>query len=99
ASINTGDTVHFGNAGAVAHHAAGRGEVPKLVDRGHRVAERQRGELITAAVEEGIIGNYERVCSELEQSSEGCIDVAFGGCVQDTDSQTQRAGRRLLNCR
>ena len=31
--------------GPVAHQAAGRGELAKLVDRGHRVAERQCGEL------------------------------------------------------
>ena len=37
---------------SVAHQAAGRGELAILEDRGHRVAERQCGELFAPAVEE-----------------------------------------------
>jgi hypothetical protein len=39
-----------GDAAAIAHQAAGRGEFPKLEDRRHRMTQRQCGELFAVGV-------------------------------------------------
>ena len=48
AGIDANLTIRVRNAAAVAHQAAGRGELAKLEDRRHRMAHRQCGELFAA---------------------------------------------------
>src|SRR5262249_18564878 len=52
--IDASLTVGVGKTGSVTHQAASRHECAKFEDRGNRVAERQRGELVAPADEEGI---------------------------------------------
>ena len=95
AGIDAGLAVRFGKAGSVAHQAAGHGELAPKVDRGHRVAGRQRDDLIAPAVEERIGANDERAGPLLDHGCEGRVDVAFGAGIQDMELQPQRARRRL----
>jgi hypothetical protein len=71
------------NIGTVAHQTSGRGELPVLVRRGHRVLDRQRGELLGVAGEERIAPNYQPVSSQLSQLREDPIEILFSACVQD----------------
>ena len=80
---------------AVAHQAAGRGELAILVDRGHRVAERQCGELLAPADEECIGADHEPAGPQLGQGCKDRIEVAFGAGMQDMELQPEGAGRRL----
>src|SRR5262245_62852941 len=52
-SVDAGLTIRVRNTASVAHQAAGRGEFAKLVDRRHRVAERECGELAGSGDKEG----------------------------------------------
>ena len=95
AGVDAGLTVRVRNTAAVAHQAAGRGELAILVDRRHRVANRQRGELFAPADEECIGADHERAGSQLDQGCEDRIEVAFGAGMQDMELQPEGAGRRL----
>ena len=55
AGVDADQTVRIRKTAAVAHQAAGRGKLAILVDRGHRVAERQCGELFAPAVKNGSV--------------------------------------------
>src|SRR5437660_453652 len=52
AGVGADNTKVARKTASIAHQTAGRGELAILVDRGHRVAERQRGELLAPAIEE-----------------------------------------------
>ena len=54
-----------------------------MEDRGHRVAERQCGELFAPAIEECIGSDHERAGSQLDQGREDRIEVAFGAGMQE----------------
>ena len=60
AGIDAGQTISIGNVATVAHQAAGGGELAHPIDRGHRVARRQRDDLFAPAVEERIGADEER---------------------------------------
>jgi hypothetical protein len=51
------------NVGSVAHQTSGRGELAMLVDRGHRVLHRQRGELLDVVGEQRASPNYQPASS------------------------------------
>ena len=57
---DAGLVIRIGKTGSVAHQAASRDELAILVDRGHRVAERQCGELFASAGEQWITADHER---------------------------------------
>ena len=95
AGVDADLTVHVRKTGSVAHQAAGRGELAILIDRGHRVAQRQCGELFALAIEEWIGADHERRLPQLGQSCEDRIDVAFGARMQDMELQPEGARRRL----
>src|SRR5262249_21295201 len=56
----------------------------------------QRRELCRPPIEEFASADYERVCSELDQTRERCVDLTFGAGIQDMDLQPNRV-RRLLH--
>jgi hypothetical protein len=60
ADVHSGLAIGIRNAGAIAHQAADGGELAPLVDRGNRMARRQRDEFLALAVEEGIAADNER---------------------------------------
>ncbi len=60
---------------------------------GHRVADRQCGELFAAAGEECIGADHERACPHLDQGCEDHVEVAFAAGVQDMNLQPEGSGR------
>src|SRR5262249_28211153 len=62
--VNADLTIVIRLTGSVAQQAAGRGERAILMDRGHRVAERQCGELFASGREECTGADDERAWSE-----------------------------------
>src|SRR5438128_1609151 len=50
--VDASQTVSVGNAAAIARQAAGRHELPVFVDRRHRMANGERGQLLAPAREE-----------------------------------------------
>ena len=74
---------------AVAHQAAGRGEIAKLEDRRHRVADRQGGELPAPADEKRIVADHQPAGAPLGQRREGrcrgrprCLPAGQGAAVR-----------------
>jgi hypothetical protein len=63
--IDSDEAMSVRNVGSVAHQTSGRGELAIQVDRGHRVLDRQRGELLDMAGEERIAPNYQPASSQL----------------------------------
>src|SRR6266545_5058554 len=95
AAVDTDLTVRVRQTAAIAHQAAGGGKLAVLEDRGHRVADRQCGELLAPAIEQSIIADRQRACPQSGQGCEDRIEVAFGARLQDMGLQPDRAGRRL----
>src|SRR5262245_61534760 len=60
AGVDAGRTKRVRKTGSVAHEAAGRCELARLVDRGHGVTNRQCRELFEPATEEWIGADHER---------------------------------------
>jgi hypothetical protein len=58
AGLDAGQLVRFRNVRSVAHQTSGRSEFVILVDGGHGVLNRQRGELINTTSEKRISGNH-----------------------------------------
>src|SRR4029453_5750254 len=99
AGVHAGLAVRINNTAAVAHQAAGCGELSVLEDRGYRGAGRKCGEFLGSAIEEWIAADYERAGSQLGQRREGVIDIAFVARSQDMQLHPQCAGRRLHGSR
>ena len=74
---NTDQTVVFRFIASVAHQAPSRGELAKKVDRGHRMADRQCGQLFGAGKEQLIRHDYEPTGSQFDQRCECSLDLAF----------------------
>src|SRR5262249_17248777 len=87
-SVDAGLTIRVRDPAPVAHQAAGRGEFAKLVDRGHRMAERECGELAGSGDKERVgAADHERGCSQLHQGCEHRIEVAFGARMKHMELQ------------
>ena len=69
-----------GDTAAIAHQAAGRGELAPLVDSWHRMANRQRGELFAPVGEERI----------------GCRSTSAPACSSSKVAKTASKSRSLL---
>ena len=95
AGIDAGQAVCVRNVRSVAQQTSGRGELAPLVDRRHRVAERQRGELFAPAREECIGADHEPARSQLDQLCEDSIEVTFGAGIQDMELQPEGTSRCL----
>src|SRR5262245_64691790 len=93
--VNGDLTIVIRLTGSVAQQAAGRGERAILMDRGHRVAERQCGELFASGREECTGADDERAWSELGQGCKYRIEIAFFARLQDMEPHPEVAGRRL----
>src|SRR5260370_10245165 len=79
--------VRIGVAGAVTHQAASRDELTILIDRGHCVPSRQRGELRAAAIEERVRSDHQRAGPELGQCCKCPIEFAVRLRVQELQPQ------------
>ena len=74
---------------SVAHQTSGRSEIAILIDRWHRVAERERGKLFALAGEKWIGGDYEPAGPQLDHGCENSIEVVLGPGMQDMKLQPQ----------
>src|SRR5947209_6404068 len=63
--IDSDEAMSVRNVGSVAHQTSGRSELAPLVDCGHPVLNRQRGELLGMGGEERIAPNYQSASSQL----------------------------------
>jgi hypothetical protein len=75
--INARLAMRNGKAGPVAHQAAGRRKLARIVDRGHGMARRQCDQLITLTDEKRIGANDQGSGSLLDQRREGRIEIGF----------------------
>src|SRR6516162_700820 len=71
AGIDADLMIRIRDAGSVAHQAAGHGGLPKLVDRGHRMARCQGDQLVTPAEQERIGGDKQCAGPLLDESCKG----------------------------
>src|SRR4029077_791670 len=95
AGIDAGQTICVANAGSVSYQTAGRRERAKLVDRRHRVTERQLGELWALIRKEWIAADHKRACPQLGHGCKDCIEIAAAARMQDMELQPEGAGLRL----
>jgi hypothetical protein len=47
------------------------------------MVERQRGKLLASAIEKLTAANHQAACAQSDQVRENCIDVSFGGGIQN----------------
>ena len=100
--IDASLTVRLRKTASVAHQAAGDREVPRLVDRRHRVADSQGGKLFTVRAEQGIGGDHESGRPQLGQGCKRGIEVSFSPGVQEFGAVTRgreptSAGSSIVN--
>ena len=67
--------------------------------RGHRVADRQRGELLAMAGEEWIAADHQATRAQLNKLYEDFIQITFGAGTKYFKLQPEGAGRRPQVCR
>jgi hypothetical protein len=89
--------VQIAVAAAIAHQAAGQGELTQWVDRGQRVAGRQLRELFRAPGVEGTVADQDRT-NALLRSCEGGFEIAIGSGIHNNESPAKRARRRQQIC-
>ena len=80
---------------AIAHQAAGQGELTSSIDRGQRIAGSQRHELFGATDVESTVADQDSTHALLRQSCKGCFEFAIVSSIHNNKLQTQRARRRL----
>src|SRR5262245_43151925 len=95
ARVDAEQTELIRTTASVAHQAAGSGEPASWVDRWHRVAERQCGELFPAADEQSIGADHKPACSQLDHSCKDRFKVVFRAGTQDMELEPEDAGPRL----
>src|SRR5262249_15510480 len=76
--IDANLVVRIVGAAAIADQAAGQDELTDYIDRGQRVAGRQRRELFRASAEEGTVGDQDRTNVLLRNGCEGRFEIAIG---------------------
>jgi hypothetical protein len=70
---------------ALAHQAAGQGELTIWEDRGQRMPGRHRRELFRAAVVEVTNADQNRTDASLRKSCEGRFEIAIGSGISDNE--------------
>jgi len=88
--------VQIAEAAAIAHQAAGQGELTVWEDRGQRMAGRQRRKLFHATVEEGTVAEQDRTNALLRKSCEGRFEIAIGSGIP---TRSCRPSMRAAGCR
>ena len=91
--------VQIADAAAIAHQTPGQHELTECVDRGQRMAGRQRRELFRAPVVK-VTGsaNQDRINALLRKTCKGRVEIAIGSRISNNELQAQRARRRLQVC-
>src|SRR5262249_3516248 len=89
AGIVAGQSVNVRNGRPIAHQTSGHSELAPVVNRRHRVVERQCGELFGPTSEKWIAANHEPACSQLDQFCEDAIEFTFGASIQNMEVQSE----------
>src|SRR4029077_17501448 len=95
AGINAERTVCVHNGGSVTHQTASRYKLAKLVDRGHRAADRQRGQLFAPTIEQCIGADHEPPGSKLDQRREVHTEILVAAGMTNVELNPQCVGRCL----
>jgi hypothetical protein len=85
--IDANLAVRITEAAAIAHQAAGEGELMVLEDRGYRVAARQCRELFHAPIIEGAGADQGCTNAVLRKKCEGGFEIAVGSGINDSQLQ------------
>jgi len=96
ARVQAGLPTCLGNASTIAHQTTGFRGLMQVITRGKSMLDRQCGELIALTEERTDRGQRTRV--GLEEVAKGCIEVAFGACMDDMTVQRPGAPRRRARC-
>jgi hypothetical protein len=59
------------------------------------MVERQRGKLLASAIEKLTAANHQAACAQSDQVRENCIDVSFGGGIQNIELKSEIPSGRL----
>src|SRR5437764_694179 len=95
--VSTDIAIGVGQARSITDQAACRDVYAKVIDGRNRVAGSQRHDLLATA-EVSRIGDEQSTGLEIDEGSEGGIDIAFGARVQDTKHEPFCARRFLHSC-
>src|SRR5262249_3295882 len=85
-------------AGAIAHQAAGQGELTRRGKARQHMAGCHHGKLFRAVVVEGTAEDHDRTDMLLGKSCEGRFEIAIGSGILNNEFQAQRARRPLQVC-
>src|SRR5262249_4718722 len=88
--------IRLGQAGPVAHQAAGGSKFAHLMDRGDGVMVGERDQLLAPRVEEGIAAHKQPRGPQFVQRREGGVNVPLVACIQYSDLLANGA-RRIGN--
>jgi hypothetical protein len=87
--------MRLGKTTAVTHQAARRSKLGILVDRWHRMADRQRGKLRCPSIEERIGADQQAASFQRAQRIKNRRNITVCVGLQDMDLQPEEAGRCL----
>ena len=93
--VDASETVSVDNAAAIARQAASGDELAVCIDRRHRVADGQCGELFASGCEKRLGPDHEPARAQLDHLCEDRIEVALTAGAQDVEFQPEAAGSRL----
>src|SRR5215471_2926363 len=80
--IDSSQAASVGSESAIAHQTAGSDELAVLVNRGHRVTQGERGELLGVGGEKRVGTDDEPARAQLHQACEELLEVAFAARIQ-----------------
>ena len=79
---------------AIAYQAAGGDEFAVFVDRGNRVTEGERSELLATGGEKRMGGDVEPACTQLGETCEDVLEVALATRAEAMEINPERMCRR-----
>ena len=95
AGVDAGLTVRVRKIAAVAHQAAGHGELAILEIAGTAWRTASAASCSLRLLKNASVPITSAPGSQLDQGREDRFEIAFGACMQDMELQPERAGRRL----
>ena len=91
AGVDAYEAIGISNAGAVAHEAAGVGEIPGEIDRRYRVTLRQPDQLLALALQERIVCDQKPTHPLLGEALEGRFNFVCGTGIKNADLEPELA--------
>jgi hypothetical protein len=90
--------VGVAEAAAIAHQAAGLGELTVWKYGGQPAAGSQHRDLFHPPGEEGAVADHDRTNMLLREGFEGLFEISIGSSIRNNELQTERARGRLHDC-